>query len=282
MSLNEEPPASGEFEEPFSFRQALDSITVDAFRRSGVICRRLGSQLSFLLIGFPMTIASPIGSLSFEDSAALNASTAADNSTNASEDVKHLTGALDWRTWNQRADGIRHHTDRTQCMVNLNAVLSALGPLEQASANASSGALTLLPTAGALIGAPTKELWMLYKLVPIAGVLSMLLSLGGSIVPTDASSYRTKLPRFSYMGLVRTRSNEEEIDEPEETLDQDESDSQIFADMVERRAKDRRGGQSFSRVWIGIILQLFWIAVIMVACWLIGSGSIVFWWCQVR
>ena len=282
MSLGETVPSFGEHEEPFLFQQALNSIAADALHRSGVICRRIGSHFSFVLIGIPSAIASPIESLSFENSAALNASTAADNSTNPAEDVKYLTGAFDWKYWNQRADGIRHNVDRTQCMVKLNAVLSAIGPLEQASTNASSGALTLLPTAGALIGAPTQELWMLYKLVPIAGVLSMMLSLGGNIVPTEASSYKKKVPRFSYMGLVRTRSNEAEIEEPEEVVDQDESDSQVFANMVERRARDFRGGQRFMRVWIGIALQLFWIAVVMVACWFIGSGSILFWWCKVH
>ena len=287
MSLGEKAPSFGEHEERFSFQQALNSIAADTLHRSGIICRRIGSHFSFLLIGIPSAIGSPIDTLSFENSAALNASTAADNSTNPAEDVKHLTGAFDWKHWNQRADGIRHHVDRTQCTVKLNAVLSAIGPVDQASTNASSGALTLLPTAGALIGAPTTELWLLYKLVPIAGVLSMMLSLGGNIVPTEASSYKKKLqeeevPRFSYMGLVRTRSNEAKIEEPEKAVDQDESDSQGFANMVERRANDLRGGQRFMRVWIGIALQLFWIAVVMVACWFIGSGSILFWWCKVR
>ena len=283
MASNEESPAISESEEPFLFQQALDHIAADAIQRSGIICRRLGSRLSFLLLGIPRVIASPIGSLSLENSSALKA-IATDNSTNSAEDGKHLAGALNWKAWNRRADGIRQHVGRTQCMVNLNAVLSALDPLEQASANASSGALTLIPTAGALVGAPTKELWMLYKLVPIAGVLSMLLSLGGStnFIPTEASSYEKKVPRFSYMGMVRTRSNEAEIEEPEEVWDEDESDSQVFANMVERRAKNVRGGQKLMRLWIGIILQLFWITVIMVACWLLGAGSILFWWCQVR
>lgn len=280
MSSDEEVFSYGEGEEPFLFQIALESIAADVIHRSGIICRRLGSHVSFLLMGIPRVVASPISPLSLEYSAALNASAAADNSTNPAEDVKYLTAGLNWKSWNQRADGIRHHAGRAECMVKLNAVLSAIGPLEQASANASSGALTLLPTAGALLGAPTKELWMLYRLVPVAGVLSMLLSLGGNIIPTEASVYKKHVPRFSYMGLVRTRSDAE-IEGPEEILDQDDSDSQVFADMVERRAKDPKGGQRFMRVWIGMALQVFWIAVVNAMCYLIGSGSILFWWCQV-
>ena len=122
---------------------------------------------------------------------------------------------------------------------------------------------------------------MLYKLVPIAGVLSMLLSLGGNIVPTAASGYKVKVPRFSYGGLMRTRSNDADIEDPDEFLEKDESDSQIFANMVEQRAKHPRGGQRFFGVWCGIAFQVFWIGVVMVACWFVGSGSILFWYCKV-
>lgn len=109
----------------------------------------------------------------------------------------------------------------------------------------------------------------------------MLLSLGGNIVPTDASGYEMKVPRFSYGGLIGTHSKEEDVEEAENIWTTDEPDSQIFADMVERRAKDVRGGQRFSRVWVGVALQVFWIAVVMTACWLAGSGGILFWWCKV-
>lgn len=166
-------------------------------------------------------------------------------------------------------------------MVNLNNVLLTIGPLEMASTQGSSGALTLLPTAGALIGAPTKELWLVYKLMPIAGVLSMMLSLGGNIVPTEASHYEIKAPRFSYGGWVATCSKEDDLDECEDSPKADDSDPKAFAGMVERRAKDPRGGQRFARVWYGVLLQLFWIAVIMTACWFAGSGSILVWWCKV-
>ena len=266
--------------EPFAVRSVLKGIVADAIGRFGIICRRVGSRLPYLFIGVNGANASRINPRSPVSS---DVSTVyGPDHTLCDTTADNLTDPFDWKYWNCRADGIRFNANSTQCLVNLNKVLANnLLPLQMASAQASSGALTLLPTAGALIGAPSKELWVVYKLMPVAGVLSMLLSLGGNIVPTDASGYEMKVPRFSYGGLIATRSKEEDVEEAENNLTTDQPDSQIFADTVERRSKDFRGCQSFSRVWVGVFLQLFWIAVVMIACWLAGSGGILYWYCTV-
>lgn len=268
MSTHQELACSDMSAEPFIFHQALESIVADTVRRSALICRRLGSPLPILFTGINKVVALPNNLVSR-------------NPTSSSQDPESLTGPFEWSSWNRRADDIRHNATREQCMIELNALLATIAPLDMASATGSSGALTLLPTAGALIGAPSKELWVVYKLMPVAGVLSMMLSLGGNIVPTEASGYQMKAPRFSYGGLVASRSNENDAEEPDDLQTTDEPDSQVFANMVERRAKDPRGGQRFVRVWYGIILQLCWIGVVMTACWFAGSGSILVWWCKV-
>lgn len=276
MSSRHELASQNETVEPFQFEKALEGIARDTVRRSGLVVRRLWSHLPFLFIRINGVTASPINPQTSDDPV-----TSAGNVTYNATEAAYLTSLFQWKSWNRRADDIRHHVSRTQCMVNLNALLSTIGPLEMASTNGSSGALTLLPTAGALIGAPTKELWVVYKLMPVAGVLSMLLSLGGNIVPTEASDYEMKAPRFSYGGLIATRCKEEDTEEPEEGPKAGEPESQVFADMVERGAKDPRGGQRFARVWCGMVLQFFWIAVVMTTCWFVGSGSILIWWCKV-
>lgn len=283
MSTHQQLACSDMSAEPFIFHQALETIVADTVRRSALICRRLGSPLPILLTGINKVVALPNNLVSLESLAASNGSimSGAGNPTSSSQDAESLTGPFEWRSWNRRADDIRHNATRAQCMVKLNALLATIAPLEMASATGSSGALTLLPTAGALIGAPSKELWVVYKLMPVAGVLSMMLSLGGNIVPTEASGYQMKAPRFSYGGLVASRSKENDAEEPDDFQTTDEPDSQVFANMVERRAKDPRGGQRFVRVWYGIILQLCWIGVVMTACWFAGSGSILVWWCKV-
>jgi hypothetical protein len=64
-----------------------------------------------------------------------------------------------------RAQKIRAVETPAYCTGNLSVALDAVGAAYQASSNASTTLLTLLPTAGALIGAPAKELWVLSKLV---------------------------------------------------------------------------------------------------------------------
>ncbi|KAH7144096.1 hypothetical protein B0J13DRAFT_595692 [Dactylonectria estremocensis] len=73
----------------------------------------------------------------------------------------------------------------------------------RAEYNGAAGALSLLPTAGALLGAPTREMWIVYKLVPLAGLLSMFLSLSGSITPSNVGEYDPAEP-FSYSGFMPT------------------------------------------------------------------------------
>lgn len=155
-----------------------------------------------------------------------------------------------------------------------------MGSLESASTNGSSGALTLLPTAGALIGPPTKELWVVYKLMPLAGILSIPLSLGGNIVPTEVHDYELNSSALSYGGMVAT-NNEEMEDEMEDTRPA-LSGAQAFAAKVDARSQDMRGGTRYVRVWYGIALQLFWLGVLLGACWFTRSGSILVWWCKVR
>ena len=93
-----------------------------------------------------------------------------------------MLNPFDFHLWRLRGLEIRSGENRAQCFGNLSLALSEIGSLYQAGSSGASGGLTLLPTAGALIGAPAKELWVLFKLVPVAGFLSMLLSLGGNIV----------------------------------------------------------------------------------------------------
>ena len=156
--------------EPFLLQGALGGIAADAIERSGVICRRFGSQFSFLFIGINGVIASPVNPRTSEKPACSDNSTTEGLCPTFDTGSDKLVSSFDFESWNQRADGIRHGFNPSQCFENLNNVLMKLLPVQIASTQASSGALTLLPTAGALIGAPSKELWVVYKLMPVAGV----------------------------------------------------------------------------------------------------------------
>ena len=259
-----------ETKESFLPSLALRYLARDAVHRSIIVCRRIGSSQTWLLALIPRV------------SAASNATQGLANTTEPTveNEVEFLVGMFSWRNWSATADAIRIGANRRQCLTNLSLTLSTIGPLTASETSGSSGALTLLPTAGALIGAPTKELWVVYKLMPIAGVLSMLLSLGGNIVPTEASDYELNSSAFSYGGMIATHTEEQEVEEMEENHSLS-SGAQAFAAKVEARSRDMRGGTRYIRVWYGIIMQCMWLGVLLGTCWFTQSGSIIVWWCKV-
>ena len=147
----------------------------------------------------------------------------------------------------------------------------------------------MLPTAGALITAPTRELWVLLQLVPVAGILNIFLSLGGSITPKDAGDYDLNRP-FNYGGMIAKRemvdSYEEMVQEKALLEDVDRSNKEKtrasrFAQQVKRRVTDHSGKGSSAAVWAGLTLQLLLLISMLTAMWYAQLGSIIPWWCRV-
>jgi len=198
------------------------------------------------------------------------------NDSGVAFDVQSKLKPFNFSAWRQRGLAIRSASNRAQCYGNLSLALSEVGSLYQAGSSGASGALTLLPTAGALIGAPAQELWILYKLIPIAGVLSMLLSLGGSIVPQHLTDYEDTA--FTYEGMVSTREDKTEAFPHVETRNMS---AEEFAKAVEKRVHNTIGsGKKFAAA-VGMGFQLLWISAILIACHITQSGGIVAWWCKV-
>ena len=183
-------------------------------------------------------------------------------------------GFPEWQAW---AHTIRASGGVAQCVGNLSIALSEVGSAYAASSNGASTLLTLIPTASALIGAPARELWVLYKLMPIAGILSMMLSLGGNIVPMDISDYE-QVDTFSYAGMIPTADQKTNSFVAKST---GETEAERFAALVHSRARDKLGARRSVAIWFGILLQCFWLTCILIACWFLDSGSIIVWWCTV-
>ncbi|KAJ2993106.1 hypothetical protein NUW58_g1944 [Xylaria curta] len=121
------------------------------------------------------------------------------------------------------------------CLANLTAALELVGQLNQAEYNGAAGALSLLPTAGALLGVPTREMWILCKSVPISGALGVLLSLGGSTTSSNVSDYDPNKP-FSFGGFVLTIPAEA----PRRPKSHATSDGYGGEDVLPMTIKDRR------------------------------------------
>ena len=242
------------------------------------IARDLHHRLSFILSFLP-SFSLSLAALIPRALAASNES-ASRSDPEIVKDAHYLADFFKWREWADVANNIRRNADRLTCNENLSVVLAAAGELEKATHGAANGALTLLPTAGALIGSPTKELWVVYKLMPLAGILSMCLSLGGNIVPANANDYELNPATFSYGGLIATQHEDTEAEDVLERQNGLES-AKGFAVKVKLRSQDPRGGTKYVRVWYGIFIQILLIGVLLGACWFTQSGSVLVWWCKV-
>ncbi|OJJ46797.1 hypothetical protein ASPZODRAFT_66535 [Penicilliopsis zonata CBS 506.65] len=178
-----------------------------------------------------------------------------------------ITGYINISKWGETGMAIRARS-RKECLVNLSVALQAVSVLDSAEYNGAAGALSLLPTAGALLGSPTREMWLVFQLMPIAGLLSMFLSLGGNLTPSHVGDYtdifqQRRFPRNTEDGT------------PDDT-----SDSVRFARQVKKRAEDDTGGGSYARVWIGIFLQVCLIATLLIAMYYCQRGAVITWWCH--
>ncbi|KAF1987706.1 hypothetical protein K402DRAFT_453379 [Aulographum hederae CBS 113979] len=97
---------------------------------------------------------------------------------------------------------VRHGlSDDVKCYTSLNHILkNGLNEIRKAEYAGAAGVLALLPTIGALLGAPTDEIWKLLNMVPIVGAMAMAMSFGASVLPINAKDYgsgfmRTKILR---------------------------------------------------------------------------------------
>lgn len=122
-------------------------------------------------------------------------------------------------------------------------------------------------------------MWILYKLVPLAGILSMFLSMGATITPSDVGEYESG-KAFSYGGLMPTVRTEAATKEGNEENLPDVSGLTKFVRKVEARANDNSGGDVRLQVWIGIGFQFFFIGVVLVALWNAQRGAVIPWWCR--
>ncbi|KAM6532465.1 hypothetical protein FSOLCH5_001888 [Fusarium solani] len=212
-----------------------------------------------------------------------------------SESVDQAGGSLDFNNWVHRGMVIRKGSNVYECLANLTAALDLVGSLSAGEYNGAAGALSLLPTAGALLGAPTREMWIVYKLVPLAGLLSMFLSLGGSITPSNVGEYDPAEP-FSYGGFMpttRVRAAKRRPTTPASSApgnrgaantfeaENEQTEAQAFAQEVLQRAEDDSGGGIKFGIFLAMALQFILIIATLIPMWYAQRGAVVSWWCRV-
>lgn len=276
------PPNPGSQTVPFSLTKSTGHIAKDLSRRTFSILTRLERGLLSLIPLLPLVAAQDANAGNNTANETLGQPS---NDTLVESDIQALGTPFDYSAWKQRGQIIRAGS-RRECFGNLSIALAQVGPVLASETAGASGALSLLPTAGALIGAPAKELWVLYKLMPLAGILSMMLSLGGNIVPTSSADYEVNAEKFSYGGYIASsREHENQVEafnNPEDTKDRlTGTPAERFSARVERKSREKVIGRKTRKICIGISIQLFWLGILLFACYFTAAGGVVSWACKV-
>lgn len=278
MAQYSEPSLIDKPNQAFSISRALNYVSSGAFSSLAAASSNLHYTLLSALFLPPKAAADyPLLNSSNPSYDVFVASPSNDNTVQADVNDYLAVNFGFFRDWQNRAHQIRMSRDHAYCVGNLSVALQDVGAAYAAGSSGASGLLTLIPTAGALIGAPARELWVLYKLMPIAGLLSMTISLGGNIVPREVTDFE-RVDTFSYQGFVATADHQTRDPVLKST---GETEAEHFASEVHSRALEFRGKKNFFAIWIGITLQVFWLSCILVACWFLESGTVVTWWCIV-
>lgn len=152
---------------------SLTKITLDATHRISKAATNLSTALFSTILLIPRTVsAQAIDGYGYPNLTSSNptydgfragpANASDSDGQKVLADVSNfLASSLHWAAFKSRADEIRGSGVQEYCIGNLSIALTSLGGAYQAGAAGATTLLTLLPTAGALIGTPVTELWVL-------------------------------------------------------------------------------------------------------------------------
>ncbi|KAF1841303.1 uncharacterized protein K460DRAFT_419389 [Cucurbitaria berberidis CBS 394.84] len=166
------------------------------------------------------------------------------------------------------------------CYPTLLEVLKNLSELRKSEFSGASGVLSLLPTIGALLGAPTNEVWTLLTILPFGGSLAMLLSFGGAIMPVRVEDYEIAIKKgnIAIGSIVSFRNTYVEGGVERDssfTRNLDLLDEKVSARIA--NAKSLRPGKSL--ITFGLVAMVLLIISSHAAMAIVEQGGILPWWC---
>lgn len=189
-------------------------------------------------------------------------------------------------SWMSRGICIRSHHVDAVCYPTLLAVLENLNQLRQAKYNGAAGVLSLLPTIGALLCAPTSEIWRLLTIVPFGGGLAMALSFGGAMMPVRVEDYESAPSRqntfpdsvISLRNTIASLSYSEEETDAQKLAKLDELSNRIESRVGEKTARRLPKGH----LYLGLLRMVLLFIGAHVAMVVVEQGGVIPWWCVSR
>jgi hypothetical protein len=214
-----------------------------------------------------------------------------ENSTTCSSGADQFIGnaqqVFNMVTWVRRGSCIRGDND-FDCYHNVQYMLqSGLNDLRKAEYAGAAGVLALLPTIGALLGAPTNEIWRLLTLVPFGGVIAMFLSFGGAILPVRVQDYemdfsKRRQGRTTTIGDIDDSSGEEHMDYDANDVKDNKEQKKLRLERIVRKRLQQNESQRIplQYISIGLLGMIAFLLAAQVAMAIVEQGAIVSWWCD--
>ncbi|KAI4246118.1 MAG: hypothetical protein L6R40_002070 [Gallowayella cf. fulva] len=187
--------------------------------------------------------------------------------------------------WMSRGVCVRSHSNDLACYTTLEATLKNLNELRVGEYTGAASVLALLPTIGALLGAPTTEIWRLLTVVPFGGGLAMLLSFGGAILPVrvedygkDLSSHKVSFPSKGAKGTKGAKtSNRQHIHD--ETYDELNA---VVEKIKARMRQDQTQRLPKGHLLVGLLAMVVLFVGAQAAMTITEQGGVLPWWCTSR
>lgn len=207
----------------------------------------------------------------------------AQDCTYPSDEVEYYRAYLKINRWIQRGICLRAGNVNQLCYQRLESTLGTLSVIRAAEYNGAAGVLALLPTIGALLGAPTTEIWRLWTVVPFGGGLAMTLSFGGAILPVRVEDYENDLNNNQTIlgSVVSLRARRGK------GLEQNEEEARAKIDQLVEKIEARMRQDDSQRLPRGhLIFGLCGMGLLFVgaqaAMAIVEQGGILPWWCVSR
>ncbi|KAH7312528.1 hypothetical protein B0I35DRAFT_437225 [Stachybotrys elegans] len=179
-------------------------------------------------------------------------------------------------TWISRGSCVRA---QPECTLVLDQIIDRLVGSRGGEYSGASSVLALLPTIGALLGAPTYEIWRLLTIVPLGGVISMGLSFGSAIMPIRVEDYEPapnrEVSTSSSFRLERRKgmSKEDQVRGTEELVTK-------LLDKLDRKLSQDKSIKA-RKLHIGLGLGCMFVLLMgaHTAMAIIEVGAVLSWWC---
>lgn len=178
---------------------------------------------------------------------------------------------------------VRSQNNQSLCYESFDLTLENFDAIRKAEYTGAASVLALLPTIGALLGAPTSEIWRLLTVVPFGGGLAMTLSFGGAILPVRVEDYENALNmhRVAIEGSVASgtkgpRRSEDAHNEIHTGVDQ------VVEKILARMRQDESQRLAKGHLWVGLLGMIMLSVGAQAAMIVVEQRGVIPRWCVSR